>query len=786
MRISEKWLREWVDPDLPLTEICDQLTNAGLEVDGVESIGGNFSGVLVGEVTEISQHPSAEHLTLCTVSTGNGSHQVVCGAPNVAVGMKSAYAARGARLPEGRVVSEATIQGVKSEGMLCSGLELGLDSDGSGILKLGDACVLGTKVAEVLRLDDQCIEIDLTPNRGDCFSVRGVAREVGVANHLPIVPPAIDSVDPTIDATLPIELVDPDGCPIYLGRIIKGVSVNAVVPLWLSRRLLASGLRPINAIVDVLNYVMLELGQPMHAFDLDQVADGVSVRYARNGEELKLLDGTEAKLENDDLLITSGGTPVAIAGVIGGLDSGVTEETSDVLLECAFFTPSAIFGTARKYGLQTDASTRYERGVDFALQDVAIERATRLILDIAGGDAGHVIDVRSASHIPTQNQVSIGKARLAHLIGQTIDDETVRGIFERLEFDPTETADSWTVTSPTFRFDIAIEVDLVEEVCRIYGYDRIDTHMPNAQLDLNEVASVRGDATYLRAAMRSMGYNETVTYSFIDRERNLLFGGTNNPPTLQNPMSSDREVMRGSLLPGLLDVVAYNAARQHTHIRVFEYGQCFSYESGNLTQFERIAGVAWGNRDPELWGNDKAEVDFFDVKADVEELLPTGRVKFRESAAGWLRGGFGAEILLDGEVVGSVGQIEPKMQSSFGIDGSVFGFECLAGRLEDKHARLAQPISAFPSIRRDLALVLDEAVSTADIEHMVSQVMGELLTEFTVFDVFRGKQAGKGKKSLGIGMSLQLHDRSLLDSEANEKIDELVAELQSNFDAQLR
>ena len=786
MRIPESWLREWVDPPVSLDQLCDQLTNLGLEVDAVESVGSDFSDVVVGEIASVESHPQSEKLTVCTVSTGTEEHQVVCGAPNVKVGMRSAFARIDATLPNEVRVKQRTLQGVESNGMLCSASELDIGDDYTGILELPAAAPVGQPLSEALRIEDNCIEIDLTPNRGDCFSIRGVAREVAVVNELPFIEPDVSQSVQSSSKQLPIELEAPEGCPLYLGQVIEKVDVNALVPFWLTRRLNACGIRSVNAIVDILNYVMVEWGQPMHAFDLEAVSSGIAVRHARTQEKLTLLDGTEAKLDEEDLLITSAGDPVAIAGVIGGLNSGVSDNTQSVLLECAFFAPDAVAGTARKYGLQTDASTRYERGVDFELQKTALQRATSLILDIAGGSAGEVVEARSQEHIPTPNSVSIAKSRLSALIGEEIPDASIHGIFQRLGFEPTESSDNWTCQSPSHRFDISIEEDLVEEVCRVFGYDNIATKMPNAKLALKPVANIQGDSNDLRSRLKSLGYHEAVTYSFIERERNAKFSGSSEPPVLQNPMSTEREVMRYSLLPGLLEVVSYNIARQHDHVRVFEYGQCFSHADSETLNRERVAGVAWGLRQPEGWGNRSELVDFFDLKGNIEQLLPDGEVEWNETDAPWLEYGNGADVLINGKKLGTIGLLESRTQELFEIDGPTYVFELEAGLLIDAETKTAQTISTHPSVRRDLALILDESISVGRIEQEVSDELGRLLVEFTIFDVFRSEKLGPNKKSLAIGMTLQDANRTLVDSEANDRIDAVVLRLKEQFGAQLR
>lgn len=786
MRVLESWLREWVDPPISLDELCEQLTNLGLEVESTEPVGGDFDRVVVGEIVQVNSHPQSQKLSVCTVKTDDGDYNVVCGAANVRKGMRSAFAPIGAVLPGGVGIKPRNFQGVVSNGMLCSVHELGLGDESSGIMELPQDSPLGTSISEVLNLNDNCIELDLTPNRGDCFSIRGIAREIAAVNELPFVQPQVARADISSKSRVSIELSDPEGCPVYLGQIVENINVNAVVPGWLSRRLNSSGVRSVNAVVDILNYVMIEWGQPMHAFDLDSVENGVVVRNARARERLTLLDDTKTTLGEDVLLITSEDSPIAIAGVIGGRDSGVSESTKSVLLECAFFSPKAIFGTARKYGLQTDASMRYERGVDYELQETALRRATSLMLGIAGGSAGPVVDTRSTTHLPPSKEVKITKKRLATLIGEKIPDEVVQGIFQRLELAPQQSENGWTCQSPSHRFDISIEEDLVEEVCRVYGYSKIGMGIPSTFLSLNPVAKKRGDATDLRTRLKSLGYHEAVTYSFIDRERNAKFAGSNQPPVLQNPISSDREVMRWSLLPGLLDVVSYNVSRQHDHVRVFEFGQCFGYCDMEVLNRERIAGVAWGLRQPEGWGNSRDLVDFFDMKGNLEQLLPEEAIEWRESDKPWLAHGNGADILLRGTEIGSFGRLDSHLQTLFEIEGPLFVFELEAQPLQRSDLRIAQKISSFPRVRRDLALIVDESISLSQVKSEVSDEIGELLTEFTVFDIFRDQRLGTNKKSVGIGLTLQSQNRTLVDTEVNEKIESLVSRLRDQLGAQLR
>ena len=786
MQLGEKWLRSWVNPDLSIESICDQLTNLGLEVDDVIENKPSFSGVLVGEIKQVKQHPNADRLTICEVDGGNGLVDVVCGAPNVRVGMKAPFAPPGAQLAGVGKIKATKLRGTLSNGMLCSSDELGISDDHSGIMDLDDTLAIGTQLTELFELEDRSIVFDLTPNRGDCFCLRGVARELAVINEFDFADYEQNTIPSSCDSRVEIELHDPMGCPRYLGRVIENVNLANPTPPLIVSRLTHAGLRSINPIVDVLNYVMLELGQPMHAFDLDHVAQGIGVRRARNGEKLVLLDSEEIELDEDVLLITSADKPVAVAGVVGGLASGVTENTTSVLLECAYFSPSAIFGTARKYGLNTDAATRYERGVDFQLQHRAMERATELLLEITGGSAGPVCEAEDTAELPSNVTVELSKRRLAQAIGETIPDATVVNIFARLGLQPKTTADGWTVTQPSHRFDIAIEEDLVEEVCRVYGYDRVVTRVPHTDLELRQASSRAGDAADLRAALVRLGYYEVVTYSFIDHAQNARYAPAQTYPTLQNPMSADRSVMRGSLVPGLLSVLKHNVARQIESVRVFEFGQCFNELSEGLNQEHRIAGVSTGKRYPESWSNDDSDVDFYDVKGDVHQLLPAMSARLERSTREFLHPGQSAEVILGNKPVGFYGRLHPDLEKELDCSSPVVVFELKAEVLRSVTVPQYSPVSAYPSVRRDLALLVDEKLDAFAIENVARESLGDLLVEFTVFDVYQGDGVAEGKKSLGVGMRLQEQHKTLDLEEANSHIERLINTLGSKLGVQLR
>ena len=789
MQFSERWLREWVDPDVDTEALCEQLTGAGLEVDGLADAAASFNGVVVGEVLEVSPHPDADKLFVCTVGDGSDTHQVVCGAPNARAGLRSPLARVGASLP-GVEVTAREIRGVASSGMLCSAAELGLGDDADGILELPDAFAAGTDLREALALDDCCITLDLTPNRGDCLSLKGIAREVGVLNDLAVRALDCSPVAAQIDDRFPVEIAAGEGCPRYLGRVIRGVDTGKSTPLWMTERLRRSGLRSIDPVVDVTNYVMLELGQPLHAFDLDMLHERIVVRMAQDNERFTLLDGSEVSLDHETLLITDARGPVAMAGVMGGERSAVQAASRDIFLECAFFAPRKIMGTARRYGMQTDASQRFERGVDHALQEAAIERATRLLLDVAGGRPGPTVVTESVAHVPQPGKVRLRRSRLDLLVGEVVAATEVDRIFERLEFSPKKIdrdgQTGWEVTTPSHRFDIAIEEDLVEEVCRVYGYNQVADSYPLGALSPRSIPRDLLGARPICDVLVALGYRESITYSFVAPERMQLLDPAHSPVRIANPMSRDQSVMRTNLLPGLVGALQTNLARQQRRVRLFEYGQCFP--SDRTEQVFRIGGIACGGRAPESWSAASEQADFFDIKGDVERLLAAGggTYTFKPAADPVLHPGQSAVVLSGEQVIGRLGRLHPEIEESLDLGGEVFVFELHAEPLVEQQERQHEAVSRFPSVRRDLAVVVDKAVSARDVESAVRENLGEVLTEFTVFDVYEGERIDSNKKSLGIGLTLQSASRTLVDEETNAFIDATVSCLAARFGARLR
>ena len=793
MKFNESWLREWVDPDISREELLEQFTMAGLEVENTAAVAGEFSGVVVGKVFKANKHPNADQLSLCEVTDGEQTYQVVCGAPNVRAGLVTAFARIGAVLPGNFKIKKAKLHKVESHGMLCSAGELGLGDDHEGILDLAEDLIPGVDLRQALELDDLMIDLDITPNRGDCLSLRGLAREVGVLNNQGVSAPEISVVEATLDDSFTVDLEDPVGCPRYLGRVIKGIDIKAASPFWLRERLRRGGLRSIDPVVDVTNFVMLELGQPMHAFDLQQLHNRIIVRKANEGEKLTLLDGQEISLDAQTLLITDDEGPIAIAGVMGGERSGVQADTRDVFLECAFFQPLTIAGTARRYGLQTDASQRYERGVDFELQSLATERATQLLLDIVGGAAGPVVESVESAALPVAAEVSVREHRLNDLLGITIDPREVDDVLDRLGFDLVGRDDAaagvtWTIRVPSHRFDISQEADLVEEVCRIYGYNNIPVRTPTVDLSLPEVPIQRSSAAALKQQMVDLGYQEAITYSFIEPTLQDLLDPGVEPLALVNPMSAEQSVMRTNMLPGLLEVLRGNVARQQDRVRLFELGLCF-VPGKTLDQRLILGGVIWGKRHLESWNQDPAMADFFDLKGDVERLLAwsgAADVSFERLADSVFHPGQAASVILDGTPIGRLGRLHPEVERRLDVPGEIFVLELAGEALLQHTKRVHGEVSKFPSVRRDLALLVARETPAAQIITILRQTLGDVLVDLRLFDLYQGKGIDLTEKSLGVGLTLQHPSATLTEEEIGHYMQNAVQALTQAVGAKLR
>lgn len=794
MKFSELWLREWVNTTLDSEALSNQITMAGLEVDGVEPVSGAFTGVVVGEVMECGQHPNADKLRVTKVNVGGDRLlDIVCGAPNCRQGLKVAVATVGAVLPGDFKIKAAKLRGEPSEGMLCSFSELGISDDHNGIIELPLDAPIGTDIREYLKLDDNTIEISVTPNRADCLGIIGVARDVAVLNQTELNAPEIVPVEATISDTLPIKVEAADACPRYLGRVVKGINVKAATPLWMKEKLRRCGIRSIDAVVDVTNYVLLELGQPMHAFDKDRIEGGIVVRMAKEGETLVLLDGSEAKLNADTLVIADHNKALAMGGIFGGEHSGVNDETQNVLLECAFFSPLSITGRARRHGLHTDASHRYERGVDPALQYKAMERATRLLIDICGGEAGPVIDVTNDATLPKRATITLRRSKLDRLIGHHVADAQVSDILRRLGCDVTEGQDEWHAVAPSWRFDMEIEEDLVEEVARVYGYNNIPDEPVQAGLVMGSHREADLSLKRVKTMLNDKGYQEVITYSFVDPKLQQLIHPGQEALILPSPISSEMSAMRLSLWTGLLGTIVYNQNRQQNRVRIFESGLRFVPDTQanlGIRQDLMLAGAITGNRVEEHWDLAKGTVDFYDMKGDLEAILDlTGKlseIEFRAEAIPALHPGQSAAIYLDGKRVGFIGVVHPELERKFDLNGRTIVFELEWNPVADRVIPQAQDISRFPANRRDIAVVVAENVPAADILAECKKVGVNQVVGVNLFDVYRGKGVAEGFKSLAISLILQDTSRTLEEEEIAATVAKCVEALKERFQASLR
>ncbi|WP_042859941.1 phenylalanine--tRNA ligase subunit beta [Dickeya sp. NCPPB 3274] len=794
MKFSELWLREWVNPAISSDALSEQITMAGLEVDGVEPVAGAFHGVVVGEVVECAQHPNADKLRVTKVNVGGDRLlDIVCGAPNCRQGLKVAVATVGAVLPGDFKIKAAKLRGEPSEGMLCSFSELGISDDHSGIIELPVDAPLGTDIREYLKLDDNTIEISVTPNRADCLGILGVARDVAVLNEQALAAPAIEPVSATIADRFPIQVDATEACPRYLGRVVKGINVKAATPLWMREKLRRCGIRSIDPVVDVTNYVLLELGQPMHAFDLNRLEGGIVVRMAKEGETLRLLDGTDATLSADTLVIADHQKALAMGGIFGGEHSGVNGDTQDVLLECAYFNPLSITGRARRYGLHTDASHRYERGVDPALQHQAMERATRLLLDICGGEAGPVVEVVSEKDLPARATIALRRDKLDRLIGHVISDEKVSDILNRLGCQVTNTADGWQAVAPSWRFDMAIEEDLVEEVARVYGYNNIPNIPTQAPLKMTQHREADLALKRVKTLLVDHGFQEAITYSFVDPKIQSLIHPGEEALILPSPISVEMSAMRLSLWSGLLGAVVYNQNRQQSRLRLFESGLRFVPDQSadlGVRQETMLAGVITGTRYEEHWDLARQAVDFYDLKGDLEAVLAlTGKLsalEFRAENHPALHPGQTAAIYLAGERIGYIGVIHPELERKLDLNGRTVVFEVLWDKLAERVVPEAADISRFPANRRDIAVVVAESVPAGDVLAECKKVGANQLVGVNLFDVYRGKGVAEGYKSLAISLVLQDTARTLAEEEIAATVAQCVAALKQRFQASLR
>ena len=790
MKFSEKWLREWVDPPVSSAELSEQLTVAGLEVEGVEPCHPDFSGIVVGHVKQVEKHPSADNLSVCEVDDGHSIVQVVCGAPNVRAGGAYPFARIGAELPGDIRIEKTTIKGEESNGMLCSGAELGLTDDAEGLMELEPAAIAGIALEEYLALNDQVIELSLTPNRGDCLSVQGIARDIGVVNGMVVSHVPVNPVNPAIEDTRQVVLAAPQACPRYVGRVISGVNLEHTSPLWLREKLRRSGIRSINAIVDVTNYVMLELGQPMHAFDLDLLDGGITVRYAGDGEKITTLDGVEVKMTADTLVIADDSKAVAMAGIMGGLDTGVTAGSRNIFLESAYFSADAIMGKPWQYGLHTDSSHRFERGVDFELQVTAIERATRLILDICGGQAGPVIDVKDDAQLPERQPIRLRADRINRVLGTDIDLSRITEILELLGMEISTATDGWQVRAPTFRFDISLEEDLIEEIARIHGYDRIPTAPITASLTIHRSKKSR-DISELCRILVDRGYHEVATYSFVDDQlQDQLCGSGDSSIKLVNPISSELGVLRRSLWPGLINVLMYNLKRQQQRVRLFEYGRVFNQTSTEINQNLMISGLIYGKYYDIQWDIENNLSDFYDLKGDIEAMLANGerisQLRYQEIQHPALHPGRSAEIIYDNQSVGLCGAIHPGILTELGLDYPAYVFELDSHQLLMKDKVKYIKIPKYPPVRRDISILVDKGISAEKVMSVIKTASPKLLYNLELFDVYHGEGIEILKKSLALGLTFQASSSTLTDEEVEGEVENILATLRSELDVKLR
>ncbi len=783
MKFSENWLRSFVATSLTSGELADALTMGGIEVEAIEPAAPAFDKVVVAVVVEVQKHPDADRLTICTVDAGGAPLQVVCGAPNVRPGIRVPLAQAGAQLP-GMTIKQAKVRGVESNGMLCSARELGIADDAQGLLILPVDATVGTDIRKYLDLDDRLFTIKPTPNRGDCLSISGVAREVSAITGIAVTMVAAKAAQSLPDR-VEIKLAAGDACPLYCGRVLRGVNAGAPTPAWMKQRLERSGVRSISAIVDVANYVMIELGQPLHAFDLDRIDGGIQVRFARAGERLELLNDQEIDLQPEFLVIADATKPLALAGIMGGAGSAVATNTQNVLLEAAFFVPAVIAGKSRVLGFGSESAYRFERGVDFAATAYALERATGLVQEICGGQAGPVCAAQAA--LPPRQPVRLRAARARRVLGIELGDDKIAGLFARLGFKCERRDGEFLVTPPSYRFDISIEEDLIEEAARIYGYDNIPANAPLAVAAMLPVDESRISIAALRHLLVARDYQEIVSYSFVDRLWEKDFCANADPVMLANPIASNLSAMRSSLIGSLVDCLRLNVSRQQDRVRLFENGRCYSRDAnGDYSERSVLSGLAYGGAVPEQWGAHKRLVDFFDVKADVETLAGPLPVSFEAAEHPALHPGRSAHVMLEGRVAGWLGELHPRLQQNYDLPSAPIAFELNLEML------LLRPMAGFmdfsrqPTLRRDIAVEVGEKVAVQSMLEALKKHAPDIVLEVALFDVYRGKGIDSDKKSVAFKVVLQDTHKTLTDAQAETAIQRLLKVLQEQFEAKLR
>ncbi|MFT5665179.1 MAG: phenylalanyl-tRNA synthetase beta chain [Gammaproteobacteria bacterium] len=788
MKISESWLREWANPDITTEILLDQLTMAGLEVEGIEAAGPLLDKVVIGEILSIEQHPDADKLRVCQVSNGSDTIAVVCGAPNARQGLKVAFAQVGAVLP-GMKIKKAKLRGVNSFGMLCSSSELKLSEASNGILELPSNAPVGTSIYDYFQLNDTIIEVDLTPNRGDCLCVAGVAREVAAVNRVELTEINCLDVNATTDDVFSVELLASEACPHYVGRIIKDINSFATTPTWMQEKLRRCGLRPISPVVDVTNYVMMEIGQPMHGFDFDKLEGGIKVRMAKAGESFTLLDQSTVECRADTLVIADHQKPLALAGIMGGLDSSVQGATKNIFLEAAFFAPILLAGKARNYGMHTDSSHRFERGVDSQLQVKAINRATALLLEIVGGEAGPVIEAIAEKYMPQMPEIKLRYARIKRLLGIDVSKSEVSAMLKSLNMQVTDHADSWLVTAPSYRFDINIEADLIEEIGRMVGYNNIQGTKELAHVQMAGFSETQVALNQVHDVLVEQGFYQAITYSFVSAELQAILDPGQATLKLTNPISTDMSTMRTRLLPGLLQALQYNVNRQQSKVRLFETGLCFRPEAQGLQQNQHLAAVVTGARDDEGIHTQPKSLDFYDIKGYLESVMSLARgseFRFSKTSNPILHPGQGADIYLDDALVGFVGCLHPAVLSKLNVSQPVYVFELELASILTAYLPKFTELSKYPSIRRDISLAVDTDVSAQSLIDCIRSVNSEILHDVFVFDVYTSKEMTSELKSVALGLILQDFSRTLVDEDVDKLIEKFLAQLKNKYNAVLR
>ena len=783
MKFSENWLRTLVDPPHSSDELAHLLTMAGLEVESIEPVAPLFNKVVVAEVLSVEKHPEADRLNVCRVNAGGDSLQIVCGAPNVSIGIKVPCALVGAKLSD-FVIKKAKLRGQESHGMLCSAKELGLSDAADGLYLLPNDAPVGMDFREYYALDDKLFTLSLTPNRADCLGLEGVAREISAITSTRFNALQVDPVPNVIEDTLAVNVIEPEACPLYCGRIVRDISLDVPTPPWMLQRLERSGLRSISAVVDITNYVMLEMGQPMHAFDLNKLQGAVQIRYAKPKERMQLLNGNQLDLQPDMLLIADDNEPLALAGIMGGSDSGVTQDTADIFLESAFFNPNAITGKSFRLGFSSDSSHRFERGVDFAATRKVLERATSLVLQICGGRPGPITEQKS--DLPERVAVSVRADRVSRVLGINLDKEQITALFQRLRFEFSSKGDIFHVTPPTYRFDLAIEEDFIEELARIYGYDHIPAIAPSASLNMMAAPETKSTKSKLQQLLIAREYQEVINYAFVESSWEADFTQNKAPIALKNPISSQMSVMRSSLVGGLISNLQFNLNRKQSRVRLFEMGCCFEKHDDGYAQQNYLAGLCFGDVAPEQWGVSARSVDFYDVKADVEVLCGSNFISFEVASHPALHPGKAAQILIDGRVIGWIGELHPRWQKKYDLPKAAVLFELEMDKIESNVLPVSKEISKYPPIRRDIAVVVPNELSVQTLLTCMDAEKESIVAEIALFDIYRGKGVADNEKSLAFRMLLQDTKKTLTDIEADLAVTKLINILESQFGAKLR